>query len=476
MQPQLTIAEATRLFAQRKLSPVELAEDCFGRITQNDERINSFISLTYERAMADARASEQRWANGQALGKLDGIPIGHKDIYNTAGIRTTAHSRILEHNIPAEDGAVVRQLCDAGTVLMGKLAMHEFAMTGPSFDLPWPPARNPWNTDCFTAGSSSGTGAAVAAGFVLAGTGTDTSGSIRGPAALCGIAGLKPTYGLVSRCGILPLSSTLDHPGPMAWTVEDCALMLEAMAGQKQTDSTHVACGAPNFTAEIGESVKGLRVGVVRHFYEADNPISAAARDKIESCLLVMTELGAKITDLSLSPLNEYNACGNIILFTEAFAIHRPGFRDHFYSYGELFRDRIVLGALISGENYVQAQRRRRQLCIEMAEAMKDVDVLVTASQGGEAAPIDSVPKWATFEKPSFSIPFNVTGFPAISVCNGFGENGLPLAVQIVAKPHREALLLRVAHAYEQATSWRESRPDLSKGTVRHGLSSSAMM
>ena len=471
MTAQLTIAEAYRLFATRKLSPVELTEDCFRRIRAADDRLNCFLLLTEERAMADARASEQRWSSGLARGKLDGIPIGHKDIYSTAGIRTTAHSRILEHNVPAEDAVSVAKLAAAGTVLVGKLATHEFAMGGPSFDVPWPPARNPWNPDHFTGGSSSGTGAAVAAGFVLGGTGSDTGGSIRSPAALCGVTGLKPTYGLISRRGILPLSFTLDHAGPLAWTAEDCAILLEAMAGYDSGDpasvdhagADHAGADRPaaDFTAAIGEGIKGLRVGVIRHFHETDNPASAATRAGLSNGLGVLRELGATVRDVTLSPLADYHACGLLILITEAYAIHKPWLRTRFYEYGELFRDRIALGALVSGEHYVQALRRRRELCLEMAAAMADLDVLVTAAQPTEALPIRDVPKWGTLDKPGLTFPFNVTGYPAISVCSGFGEGGLPVAMQIAAKPFSEPLLLRTAHAFERATPWRDKRPAL---------------
>lgn len=461
MTPQLTIAEASRLFAARKLSPVELAQDCFHRIRVADDRLNSFLLLTEERAMDDARASERRWSSGQPKGKLDGIPIGHKDIYNTAGIRTTANSRILAHNVPAEDAVGARKLVEAGTVLIGKLATYEFALGGPSFDLPWSPPRNPWNPDHLTGGSSSGTGAAVAAGFVLGGTGSDTGGSIRGPAALCGIAGIKPTYGLISRRGILPLSFTLDHAGPMAWTAEDCALLLQAMAGHDVGDPASADRPVADFTSGMGDGIKGLRVGVIRHFHETDSPASAATLAGIEKGVGVLRGLGATVKDVTLSPLREYHACGNLIFFPEVYAIHKPSLSNRFYDYGEIFRDYVALGALVTGEQYVQALRRRRELCLEMAAAMADVDVLVTAARSTEAPPFRAVPKWAGLEQPGFLLPFNVTGYPAISVCTGFGDSGLPVSMQIVAKPFCELVLLRTAHAFEGATPWREKRPDL---------------
>lgn len=459
MDEIITIAEASRLIAERKLSPVELTQACLDRVTQLDDTLHAFILQTPDRAMADARAAEARVMTGKALGPLDGIPIGHKDIYNTAGIRTTGHSKVLEHNVPTRDGTVVRKWAKAGTVLMGKLSTHEFAMGGPSFDVPWPPARNPWNPDHFTSGSSSGTGAAVAAGMVLGGTGSDTGGSIRGPAALCGITGIKPTYGLVSRAGVLPLSFSMDHAGPMAWTVEDCALLLQAMAGYDAEDPASVDRPVANFTAGIGNSVKGLRIGVVRHFFETDNAASPATLQGINHALDVFEHLGAEVSDITLSPLAEYHACGSIILSSEAYAVHEPWLKTRFNDYGELFRDRIALGGFIRATDYVQALRRRRTLCLEVKLAMADLDLLVSASQPAEAPRITEVPKWGTMEKPSLTMPFNLTGYPAMTVPTGFGAGGLPVGMQLIAKPFQEPLLFQAAHAFEKSISTRKRRP-----------------
>ena len=393
------------------------------------------------------------------LGPLDGIPIAHKDIYCTAGIRTTAHSKLLEHNVPTDDAHTVKTWADAGVVLLGKLATHEFAFGGPSFDLPWPPARNPWNTEHFTAGSSSGTGAAVAAGLILGGTGSDTGGSIRGPAALCGSAGIKPTYGLSSRRGILPLAFTLDHAGPMAWTAEDCALLLQAMAGHDSLDPASVDRPVPNFTADIGKGVKGLRIGVVRHFFETDNRASDATRKGIDAALDFFRAEGAEVRDITLSPAADYHAVGYLLMLTEAFTLHGPWMRKHFHDYGELFRDRVALAATVSGPDIVQATRRRRVLCQEMASAMANLDIIVSASQPGEAPKIANLPKWVNMEKPSFTMPFNVTGFPASSICTGFGDGGLPVSIQLAGKPFSEPTLFRAAQAYETATPWRSKRP-----------------
>lgn len=455
----LTIAEAATQIAARKISPVELAKAQLERIRRLDPQLDSFLLVTEERALADAKAAEARQTAGTLRGKLDGIPIAHKDIYNTAAIRTTAHSKLLEHNVPTRDAHTVKKWADAGTVMLGKLATHEFAFGGPSFDLPWPPARNPWNREHFTAGSSSGTGAAIAAGLILGGTGSDTGGSIRGPAALCGIAGIKPTYGLSSRVGILPLAFSLDHAGPMAWTAEDCALLLQGMAGHDPEDPASVDRPVADFTADLGKGVKGLRIGVVRHFFETDNRASDATRAGIDAALDFFRKEGAEVRDITLSPAADYHAVGYLLMVTEAYTLHAPWLRERFTDYGELFRDRVALAATVSGPDIVQATRRRRLLCQEMAAAMENLDIIVSASQAGEAPRIADVPKWANMEKPSFTMPFNVTGFPAISICTGFGAGGLPVAIQLAGKPFSEPTLFRAAHAYETATPWRKRRP-----------------
>ena len=461
MQAFPTIVSAAAAIAAKQLSPVELTTQLLERIKTVDPIINSFLLVTEERALADAKAAEIRMMQGTRLGPLDGIPIAHKDIYNTAGIRTTAHSRQLEHNVPTEDAATVAKLAAVGTIMMGKLATHEFAFGGPSFDLPWPPARNPWNPKHFTAGSSSGTGAAVAAGLILGGTGSDTGGSIRGPAALCGIAGIKPTYGLVSRVGILPLAYTLDHSGPMAWTVEDCAILLQAMAGYDARDPAGANRKVPDFSATIGKGVNGLKIGVIRHFHETDNPVSPATQQGIDDALDIFRAQGAEIREVTLSPLQDYGACGFLIMISEAYALHEPWMKTSYHKYGELFRDRVAMAGFLTTADYVQAIRKRRELCLEMAAAMADIDILVTASQPTEAPEITAVTKWGSFEKPNFTMPFNVTGYPAISVCSGYGAGDLPVAIQLIAKPFQETKLFGVADAYEKATAWREKRPTI---------------
>ena len=445
-----TIAEAARQIAAKQLSPVELTRACLDRVKSLDDRLHAFVHLTEERALAEARAAEAAIMAGGAKGPLHGIPIGLKDIVDTKGIPTTCQSKILQDNIPASDATCAEKLAAAGTVLIGKTTTHEFADGGPSFDLPKPPARNPWNTEHFTAGSSSGTGAGVAAGLVLGGIGTDTGGSIRGPAALCGIAGIKPTYGLVSRAGVAPAAFSLDHIGPMAWTAEDCALMLQALA----------------WHALLGSGVKGLKIGVIHHFHEVDYKVSEGTQRGISAAIATLRELGAEIREVQLSPLQDWQACGSLISMTERAAAYEEWARTRLGDFGERVQRRLQLGALVSGVDYVQAVRRRRELRAELKAAMAGLDVVLTAAAPGEAPKIDNVPIWDVFDRPSFTIPFNVAGYPAISVCAGYGEGGLPVALQLVAKPFAEPTLFRVADAFEKATPFRNTRPALAGGSA----------
>src|SRR5205809_3580492 len=294
----LTIAAAARLIEQRELSPVELVESRLDRIARLDGSLNSFIRVLAEEARADARAAEAEIAADRYRGSLHGIPIGLKDIYETAGVATTGHSKVMQDHVPRAGAFSVKRLREAGAIVMGKLATHEFALGGPSFDLPWPPARNPWDPSRFTGGSSSGTGAAVAAGLVLGGTGSDTGGSIRGPAAYCGLAGIKPTYGLISRMGILPLAFSLDHAGPLAWTAEDCAIMLQAMAGHDPADPASANPPIPDYRAALHGEVKGLRIGLVRHFYQRDHEADAATRQAIDATAKQLQELGCSVREV----------------------------------------------------------------------------------------------------------------------------------------------------------------------------------
>ncbi|MGK7869004.1 amidase [Falsiroseomonas sp. E2-1-a20] len=456
----MSLAEAARLIAARKVSPVELAEIALEKAERRNPDLHAFIRLTPEVARTQAQAAEARQMQGGLLGPLDGIPIGHKDIYETAGIPTTGHSRILEHHVPQRDAATVRAWGGGGAVMVGKTATHEFAWGGPSFDLPWPPARNPWDTTRFTGGSSTGSAAALAAGIVLGATGSDTGGSIRGPAGLCGLAGIKPTFGLCSRVGILPLAYSLDTAGPLAWATEDCALLLQAMAGHDPEDPSSADRPAPDLLSGLSGGVKGLRIGVIRHFHERDVVASAAVRTGVDHLADVLRTEGATVRDVTLPPLMDFNAVGWVILMSEALAVHEPWLRARFSEYGEFLRERLALASLVSATDFIQAQRRRRELTAAVTAAMQECDLLLTAAQVAEAPVIETVGKFASLESPGLTIPFNLTGQPAMTVCAGFGEGGLPVGAQIIGRPFEDALVLRAGHAFERATSWRARRAE----------------
>jgi aspartyl-tRNA(Asn)/glutamyl-tRNA(Gln) amidotransferase subunit A len=462
----LTIAEAASLIAARKLSPVEYVDALFSRINALDPQVNAFITQTAELARTQARAAEKEITSGKYRGPLHGIPFGLKDIFDTAGILTSGHSKVSRNNIPTEDATTVQRLYDAGAVLMGKLATHEFASGGPSLDLPWPPARNPWNTAHFTGSSSSGSGAAVAAGFLPAALGSDTGGSIRIPAALCGIAGIKPTYGRVSRRGIIPNSYTFDHAGPLAWTVEDCAILLQAIAGHDPADPASARRQVPDYRANLKGDIRGLRVGVVRHFWEEEGTTDPEMAAAMNAAIDVLRQLGASLGDARMRTREAYNDTKMVIAKTEIVVIHEKELRERPQDFGADFIGRNLPGFLFTGADYVRAQRERRSMVEEMDALYERFDVLLTAS----STPADRLDKLVgagfsqKWEKPNIYTPFNVTGGPALVVCNGYTASGMPLAMQIAGRPFDEATVLQVGHAYEKATTWRGRRPLLEPG------------
>jgi aspartyl-tRNA(Asn)/glutamyl-tRNA(Gln) amidotransferase subunit A len=451
----LSLADAARAIKAKRISPVELTNACLARIGRLDSQLKAFVTVTEERARAEAREAERAIAGGDWRGPLHGIPVGLKDVFETKGVATTANSYQLIDHIPDRDSAVAERLSQCGVVMLGKLTCHEFAFAAPSWDVPQPPAHNPWEMTRFTGGSSSGTAAAVAAGMILGGIGSDTSGSVRSPAALCGIAGLKPTYGAIDRRGVIPLAPSLDHAGPMCWTVEDCGILFHALANRDGRNPK----GVPTDVIALDRNIKGTRLGVIRHFFAEDLPISAAGVRAIDAALDVFRESGCVVRDIRLPPLTDWMASGFLILLAEAFALHEHWLKTRSERYGAAFRDAMMLGATISAADYLHAVRRRAELAAAMNEVMKNCDVLVSAVQPGEAPRLDAVRKWGLFERPSYALPFNLTGQPALSLCCGFGDEGLPLAMQLAARPWDECTLLRAGHAYEIATTWRDRRP-----------------
>lgn len=456
----LTIAEASALIKSRQLSPVEYVEALSRRTETFDAQLHAYITPTFELARHQAKQAEHDIVAGTYRGPLHGIPFALKDIYDTKGIRTSGHSKVCLQRIPDTDATATRKLCEAGAVLLGKLATHEFAHGGPSFDLPWPPARNPWHLAHFTGGSSSGSGAAVAAGLVPMALGSDTGGSIRGPASLCGVAGLMPTFGLVSRAGVIPNSYTFDHCGPLARTVEDCAIVLQAIAGFDPRDAGSIKRDIPDYRAALRQDIKGLRIGVLRHNWEEDLPASEDVRQAMEEALRVLKSLGAELEDCQVRSLQHYFDIKVIIAETEIFSIHQPDLIARPGDFGADFRARALPAVLFTANDYVQATREHRRMVAEMAPLYQRYDAFITAGQG-EAPRLDAHRSLAFWQRPNLFTASNVTSQPALEICNGFGTHGLPLGMQVLGRPFDEVTVLRIGHAYQQATGWHQQHPQL---------------
>ncbi len=458
----LPLAEAAALIAARRLSPVELLQSCLDRIAVAEPRLDAIIRLAAEEAMAEARAAEAEIARGGPRSPLHGIPVGLKDIIDLAGHPTTCHSKLQLDRIAAEDSHATARLRAAGALFPAKLATHEFAVGGPAFDLPFPPARNPWNTAHHPGGSSSGSGAAVAARMLPAALGTDTGGSVRHPASHCGLVGLKPTYGLVSRRGVFPLSFTLDHIGPMTRAVRDNALLLNAIAGHDPADPGSAAHPAEDYTRDLHLGLKGLRIGFVRHFHEHDQPATPEMAAALEAAATLLAAEGARVTTAILPPLGEFAGVNRTIMLAEATAIHEAWLRERPGDYARITRRRLLPGMFITGADYVQAQRRRRELVAAVEAAFAEVDLLLCASSMDPACRIDDAAEVERTYPRQARMPFNVTGHPAMSLMCGLSrEAGLPLGLQLVAPSFQEALLYRAAAAYERAAPWKDMAPPI---------------
>lgn len=458
----LSYAEAGAALRDGKVTSRALTEATLSRITATDSALDSFITVTTDVALEAADAADADFAQGIDKGPMQGIPYALKDIYMTADIRTTCHSKLLVDHVPEEDCVVAEKLKAGGGVLVGKTATHEFAFGGPSFDLPFPPARNPWNTDHIPGGSSSGSGAAVAAGLVRMAMGSDTGGSIRGPAAYCGTVGLKPTYGLVSRRGIFPLSFTLDHAGPLSWSVEDSAITMSVIAGFDPLDPASANAPPIDFLKDLKGGVEGTRIAVPRHFFEAAEGVSPETVEAIDAAIETLKGLGAVVETVTLPDFELYNAAGRVIILAEAYAIHEKNLQTRPLDYGRLTHARMVIGGALSASDLTQAFRARRVLADAVnKDVLSRFDVLLTASSLTPAGrfdeiSLDTLPSWAMQ-----TMPFNLTGNPAMSMPTGFSAAGLPLSMQIVGKPFCDAEVLRVGHAFEAATGLTATRPSL---------------
>ncbi|MDT7750936.1 MAG: aspartyl-tRNA(Asn)/glutamyl-tRNA(Gln) amidotransferase subunit [Pseudonocardiales bacterium] len=459
MEPyELTLAGAAEKIKAKELSPVELTASVLARIDAVEDKITAFATLTPDLATKAAERAEAEIAAGNYRGPLHGIPVGIKDLYETAGVATTSSSKVRADYIPTQDSAVVEKLFAAGSVMVGKTHTHEFA-----FGAVTPTTRNPWDLVRMPGGSSGGSGAAVAAGECFLGMGSDTGGSIRIPASVCGTVGLKPTYGRVSRRGVASLSWSLDHVGPLTRTVADAALVMNAIAGYDRADPASVDVPVPDFTAQL--DVAGLTIGVPTNYYtERLDPDVAAA---VSAAIAVLVEQGARTREIEI-PLPQYVLPTEwAIMLPEASAYHQEMLRDKADLYTEDVRLFLEVGELVLATDYIKALRARTLIQQRWRDMFADIDVLIAPTLTTPALPVDDPQvTWpdgstesATDSYVRFSAPANVTGLPALSVPCGFTGTGLPVGMQIIGKPFAEPLLLGVGQAYESATSWAKLAP-----------------
>jgi aspartyl-tRNA(Asn)/glutamyl-tRNA(Gln) amidotransferase subunit A len=455
---ELTLAEVASLVRRKEASPVELAEGYLRRIEALNPSLNAYITVAADEAMRSARQAEDGVARGLELGPLHGVPLAIKDLFATRGLRTTGGSKILADWIPDQDAYVVTRLRQAGAILLGKLNMHEWAVGATTINPHFGATANPWDTTRIPGGSSGGSAVAVAAALCAGSLGSDTAGSIREPSSLCGTVGLKPTYGLVSLRGVLPLSWSLDHVGPMTRTVEDAALLMEVIAGYDPQDPSSVDRPVVKYRDALRGDVSGLRLGLPRNYFfdEADPEVVAAVR---RAASLLEAE-GAHVTEIDVPGVEQAFAVGLPVLVAEAAAYHEKYLQERPGDYGE---DALALlrgGQAQTAVDYIKAQRARVEFRQGFEALFTRIDVLLTPTTPITAPTIEQ----CRAEPPTFALihctaPFNLTGLPALSVPCGLSEGGLPIGLQIAGRHFDEATVLRVGGAYEQASGWRGRLP-----------------
>jgi aspartyl-tRNA(Asn)/glutamyl-tRNA(Gln) amidotransferase subunit A len=460
------VTELGRLLRDRKISPLHATKHYLDRIAKLNPLVNAYVTVTADLALEEAHRATKEINDGNYRGPLHGIPIAHKDLYCTAGVKTTCCSKVLEDFVPSADATVVRQWRDAGTIMLGKLNTNEFAYGARNVSSLFGPARNPWKRDFIAGGSSGGSGAAVALGLCAAATGSDSGGSIRMPASLCGIAGMKPTFGVGSRKGIFPLMWTADHPGPMARSVLDTALLLQPMAAFDKDDRSTANKRYRNFATGIDRGIAGLRIGVPRrYFFDASD---VETEQVVNDSLEILRSLGAIVMDVEIPYIEFAPAASAVLHLSEAAAYHD----DVFSSTPELYTDEtrlnLELGNYILAKDYLHAQRYRALLGRSMVDVFRHVDILATPTTTIAAVPLTEASVAIRGEIKSVHLsllhntePCNMAGLPALSVPCGFNSNGVPIGLQLIGRPFDEAGVLRAGHAYEQATKWHLQRPPI---------------
>ena len=450
----LSIAELGPALRAGLVSSEKLTRDALDRIAASDAAVHAFVAVDEENAMSAARAADRELRQGHDRGFMHGIPYAVKDIIDVAGMPTTCHSRLRLDHIAEADAEITARFRNAGAIMLGKLATFEFALGGPSFDLPFAPTRNPWNLEHVPGGSSSGSAAAVAAGFVRTAIGSCTAGSIRGPAAWCGTVGMKPTFGRVSRRGVFPLAWSLDHCGPLSRSVEDAAMSLQIMAGHDPLDPSSADMPVPEFRSELHSGVAGLRLGVPRAFFETSSALSSDVRIAIERTLTLLRENGASVESIVLPDYALFHSCNRVIMNAEAYALHKANLQHRCADFGEITVRRFVAGISITASEYLNALRLRRRLTSEVNEVLAKCDGLITAVSLSTAPRFDTLAQALAW--PLQSSPFNLTGHPAMTVPVGLGADGLPLAVQVIGRPFDEVTVFRVGRAIETLSGWEQ--------------------
>ena len=454
MMLEISIAEASNLLRRKEISPVDLANACLARIQQLNPKLNAFITVMHETALAQAREAEAEILVGRWRGPLHGVPIGLKDLIDTAGVRTTCGSALFTERVPTEDAEVVWRLKSAGAVLIGKQNMQEFAWGGTSASSYFGPVRNPWDVERIAGGSSGGSAAAVAAGMCFGAIGTDTGGSVREPAAFCGIVGLKPTYGRVSTRGVFPLSPSLDHVGPLCRTVTDAALMLQVIAGYDKLDPTSVNWPADSFVDALNIKIKP-RVGIVRRLFCDD--LDAEVESTFDEAIAQIRGIATDVLEIEL-PTTPAAVQG-----PEVYALHAKDFAASPEKYGVWMRERLKKAAAIDTVAYVEARQDLDRVRRVIDDVFTEVDFVITPTTPVPPITIEEAIKMTPDPAGELWLrntrPFNAYGVPTISVSCGFTRAGLPIGLQIAAPKFQEALLLALAYAYEQSTSWHQRTP-----------------
>jgi len=453
MNALMMISELSQRIRRREVSPVEVTRECLRRTEELNPRLNAFITVMAESALVEARAAEEEISRGHWRGPLHGIPVALKDLIDTAGVRTTSASALHKGRVPREDAEVVRKLREAGAVIVGKNNLHEFAYGGSSLISHFGDVHNPWDVNRIAGGSSGGSAASVPARMACASIGTDTAGSIREPAALCGCVGIKPTYGRVSSRGVIPLSTSLDHVGPLAASVEDAAIVLQAIAGYDPADITSAEAPVTDYVSVLKEGARGLRVGVPRaYFFDDLDPEVASA---MEHTLTGISTLGAHIKEVQIEVPTD-----RMLQAAEAYAYHAEDVAKHPELYQAETVRRIRTGEKVTAPEYMQKRRELEVARRNIRDVFAEADLLVTPTTPLPAPTIAELRANAEALRPAElkllrnTRPFNVWGLPAISVPCGFTQGGLPIGLQIAGPHWREDLALRLAYAYEQATAW----------------------